>query len=97
MQTYVYKLKLNTTYYEDTNWTDDVNQIIESHYNRLKADFNMGLLKHVGRTSDPKGEGFGLVIFDSTSFEDALNYMNDDPAVKAGIMTAELFEYKWIF
>ena len=97
MQTYVYKSKLKPTYYENSNWTDDVNQIVESHFNRLKADFNMGLLKHVGRTIDPKGDGFGLVIFDSTSLDEALKYMADDPAIKAGIMTAKLFEYKWIF
>jgi uncharacterized protein YciI len=37
---------------------------------------------------------FGIVIIEVESEEEALNIMNNDPAVSEGVMTAELFPYR---
>jgi uncharacterized protein YciI len=37
---------------------------------------------------------FGIVIIDVSSEEEAKNIMENDPAVKEGVMTAELFPYR---
>ena len=39
-------------------------------------------------------DGFGIVIFEVDSEEEAQLFMETDPAVKEGIMTATLFPYR---
>ena len=38
--------------------------------------------------------GFGIVILEVNSEEEAIALMEDDPAVKEGIMTATIFPYR---
>jgi len=95
--TYIYVLKLKSTYYDDDTWTDDVNQIIEDHFIRLKNDFESGKVIHVGRTEDPKNDGFGLVIYHADHDEEAKTYMENDPAIKKGMMTGTYQRYKVVF
>ena len=47
-----------------------------------------------GRTLDMDSEGFGIVILEVDSEEEAMDLMKNDPAVKEGIMTAKLFPYR---
>jgi uncharacterized protein YciI len=46
-----------------------------------------------GRTSEPMDQTFGLVIFEADSEEAAQAFMQADPAVTAGVMTASLHPY----
>ena len=97
MKTYIYVLKLSERLYEDSAWTKEDNEAVESHFLRLKEDFFKGFILHVGRTEDPKNDGFGIVIFHASSIEEAEDYMLKDPAVIGKQMTATLFEYKSVF
>ncbi|MDD3712253.1 MAG: hypothetical protein PHZ28_02020 [Candidatus Izemoplasmatales bacterium] len=97
MKAYVYVLKLIPRLLDDNNWTDEDNLIIDKHYNRIKTDYFNNKIIHVGRTVDPTNEGFGLVIYYAENDQEAEEYMLQDPAVEAKIMTATRYEYKVIF
>jgi uncharacterized protein YciI len=97
MKTFVYKLKLNERLYDEKAWTDVDHSAVEAHFERLKEDFLKGFILHVGRTEDPRYDGFGLVIFHAKDEEEAHAYMMKDPAIIGGQMTGKVFEYKPIF
>ncbi|AUD62884.1 hypothetical protein BK010_04520 [Tenericutes bacterium MO-XQ] len=94
---YIYVLKFNPDYYDEDVWTDEVNQIIDAHFQRLKSDYEKGKVIHVGRTENPKDEGFGLVIYHADDDQDAKHYMENDPAIKNKIMTGTYQRYKVVF
>ncbi|HAX03826.1 MAG: hypothetical protein A2Y45_08095 [Tenericutes bacterium GWC2_34_14] len=97
MKTFIYQLKLDPRLYDNHAWTDEGKKAVECHYIRLKEDFEKGIIIHVGRTEDPTYDGFGIVVFNALSIEEAKAYMLDDPAVKGGQMTAKVFPYKQAF
>lgn len=97
MKEYIYILKLIPRLYDDNNWTEEDNLMIDKHYNRIKTDFYNNKIIHVGRTIDPANGGFGLVIYYAENDQKAEEYMLQDPAVEAKIMTATYHEYKVIF
>jgi len=47
-----------------------------------------------GRTQNSGAQTFGIIIFRASSKEAAQSIMNNDPAVKQGVMQAELYLYK---
>jgi uncharacterized protein YciI len=46
-----------------------------------------------GKTSQPLDSTFGLVVFAAASEDEARKFMETDPAVVAGVMTATLHPY----
>lgn len=64
--------------------------IVDEHFEYLKKALNEGKLTLAGRCLD--GE-FGVVIFRAESERDAKDFMKNDPAIKKGIMTAELHPF----
>ena len=46
----------------------------------------------MGRLVDPPG--FGIVVFGARDRQEAEGFMKNDPAVKKGIMTAELHKFR---
>lgn len=97
MNIYMYKLSLVKRLYDDKAWTKSDNQTVNEHFSRLKKDYEAGIVLHVGRTEDPKDDGFGLIVFYANNNETARQYMSNDPAVKGGQMTAVCKSYKLIF
>lgn len=94
-QQFIYVLKLRPDLLIDENWTDKENRLVEDHFQRLKQDAEIGKVILAGRTlTDENPEGFGIVIFRESSLEKARKYMNEDPSVLSGIMTAKLYPYK---
>ena len=65
--------------------------IIEDHFEYLKKAPTEGKLILAGRCVD--GE-FGIVIFCAESEMQADEFMENDPAVKKGVMTAELHPFR---
>ena len=70
---------------------------LEKHAAYLKEMTDRGVILLAGRTQNKDESTFGIVIFQAVSEEDARSIMNEDPAVKHGIMNAELFPYKISF
>jgi len=65
--------------------------IVEKHYARLKKALDDGKLILAGPCSDG---AFGIVVFRARSERDAKKFMEDDPAVKGGLMKAELYPFR---
>jgi uncharacterized protein YciI len=65
--------------------------IIDEHFEYLKKALAKGKLTLAGRYLN--GE-FGIVIFRAESEEQAKNFMKNDPAVKKGVMKAELHPFR---
>lgn len=91
---YIYVLKLIPRLLDEGNWTQREEDIVERHFNKLKKYTEEGKVILAGRTLNMDPEGFGIVIFEGPSDEAALEFMNCDPAVEEGIMTAKLFPYR---
>jgi len=73
---------------------DAEKSIIEQHFNYLKSLTDRGVVLLFGRTQNADAEPFGIVIFRAGSNEEAQSIMSNDPAVKEGVMRAQLYPYK---
>jgi uncharacterized protein len=93
MKQYIYQLKLIPNLLEESNWSDRENSIVGEHFQQLKMLRDEGTVKLAGRTLTMDEDGFGIVIIEAESDSDARNLMENDPAVKKGIMTATLFPF----
>jgi uncharacterized protein YciI len=68
--------------------------LISSHFSYLQSLRDQGILIFAGRTQNSEESSFGIVIFRAASEAEAIKIMERDPAVKQGLMKAELFPYK---
>lgn len=93
-QQFLYKLKLIEKLIDENNWTEKENETVSRHFQYLQNLLNEKKLILAGKTKGLDAATFGIVIFESDSEEEALSIMSGDPAVKEGIMTAELFPYQ---
>jgi len=90
---FLYVLRLREDLLEDANWTTADNQIVELHFLRLQSDTLVGKVILAGRTLNEDPTSFGIVIFEAESELAAREYMDTDPAVQEGVMSATLFPY----
>ena len=70
------------------------NKIVAVHFNRLKKLKEDGILILAGRTLNDDEKQFGIVIYEASSEKEAKSIATEDPAVKQGIMTAEVYPYR---
>lgn len=91
---FLYQLKLIPSLLEESNWTDNENKIVQHHFEELQQLQKTGKLILAGRTLNMDSSGFGIVILEVESEEEAITLMENDPAVKEGIMEAKLFPYR---
>ncbi len=92
---FIYVLKLRPDLLKEENWTDEDNSLVGEHFKHLERDTKVGKVILAGRTlTEEDPAGFGIVIFKENSIKEAQEYLDADPAVKAGIMTANLYPYK---
>ena len=91
---YIYVLKLIPRLHKEDNWTTGDEGIVQRHFERLKELTDSGVVILAGRTLNEEENAFGIVIFEAEDEEKAKAFMKEDPAVKEGIMTAELFPYR---
>ena len=94
MEEFIYVLKLRPDLLDDNAWADEEEKIVENHFTRLKEDTEKGKVILAGRTLTNTPDGFGIVIFKDESRESAELYMQSDPAVQKGVMTATLYPYR---
>lgn len=91
---FLYQLRLIPALWEETNWTEKENAIVQLHFDALKELQQQGTLILAGRTLKDDPTDFGIVILEVDSEEEAYELMESDPAVKEGIMEASLFPYR---
>lgn len=89
---FLYQLKLVPSLVDQACWTEKENSIVQHHFEVLQNLQEEGKLLLAGRTlnTDP----MGFVILEVDTEEEAVELMNNDPAVKEGIMEAQLFPYR---
>lgn len=89
---FLYQLKLIPSLLDQANWTEKENSIVQHHFEVLQNLQEEGRLLLAGRTLnlDP----IGIVILEVDTEEEAFELMHNDPAVKEGIMEAQLFPYR---
>ena len=68
--------------------------LVSQHFDRLKQLIDAGVVILAGRTLNTDASSFGIVIFNAETEEAARTLMNDDPAIKGGVFSAELFPYR---
>lgn len=69
-------------------------EIVGQHFDYLKALVEQGIVILAGRTLTTGEESFGIVIFQAETDEAAQKIVDNDPAVKQGVMQASLFPYR---
>jgi uncharacterized protein len=74
--------------------TDREASIINEHFEYLRKLVAEGVVFMAGRTLNADERTFGIVVFAAASESAAVAVMQNDPAVKLGVMKAELFPYR---
>lgn len=91
---YLYVLKLVPRLHDDSAWTEADNAAIGRHFRHLQQAAAEGTVILGGRTQEPGAETMGLVIFEAEDDAAARAFMNADPAIVEGLMTATLHPYQ---
>jgi uncharacterized protein YciI len=91
---YLYRIQPNRLEMVTHGPTDEEASILSEHFNYLKSLTKQGVVLVFGRTQNNDTSTFGITIFRAESEDAARSIMNNDPAVKKGLMRAELFPYK---
>ena len=71
--------------------TEDEGRIMGVHFEYLKDILKNGKLILAGPETTGK---FGIAVIETDSEDEAREIMMNDPAVKAGIVTSELYPYR---
>jgi uncharacterized protein len=90
---FIYVLHLVPRLHDDKAWTEQDKAAVDLHLNRLKEAIQSGQLILAGRAREPGDKTFGIAIFEATDEAAARKFMEADPAVVAGVMTAELHSF----
>jgi uncharacterized protein len=90
---YLYVLRLVPRVHDDAAWTEADKAAVSEHFQRLQQATTAGRVILAGRTTETGDKTFGLVIFEAADDAAAQQFMESDPAVVAGVMTATLHPY----
>jgi uncharacterized protein YciI len=90
---FIYVLRLVLRLHSDSAWTKEDNMALSRHFTRFQRAVETGELILAGRTQEPGDKTFGIAIFEAKDEEAARRFMESDPAVVAGLMTAELHPF----
>jgi uncharacterized protein len=74
--------------------TESEKKIIGEHFEYLGKLVAEGVVFMAGRTLTADEKTFGIVIFQAATEAEAIALMQNDPAVKLGVMKPELFPYR---
>ncbi len=88
--TWIYLLRL-TRPETVSSPTEEESAAIDRHFPHLQQACSAGTVRLAGPATDG---AFGIVIFEATDETTARPFMADDPAVRTGVMTAELHPFR---
>ena len=94
MQEYIYVLKPTRPEMLTGGPTPEEVAALDEHFGYLTGLLEAGVMILFGRTQTTDERTFGIVIFEASDEDAAGKLMETDPAVKRGVMTAELLPYK---
>ena len=90
---FIYVLRLVPRLHADSAWTKEDKAALGRHFTRFQDAAKSGQLILAGRTSESGDKTFGIAIFEAPDEEAARKFMQEDPAVAGGLMTAELHPF----
>jgi len=90
---FIYVLRLVPRLYDDKAWTKEDSMALDRHIARFKHAIETGELILAGRTREPGDKTFGIAVLNAPDETAARQFMESDPAVVAGLMTAELHPF----
>jgi uncharacterized protein YciI len=90
---FIYVLRLVPRLHSDAAWTKEDEMVIGRHLTRFRQATEKGELILAGRTKETGDKTFGIAIFEAADEAAARAFMESDPAVVAGLMTAELHPF----
>lgn len=90
---FIYVLHLVPRLYDDKAWTAEDKAAVDRHLANFKAAVQSGQLILAGRTRESGDKTFGIAIFEAADEAAAQKFMEADPAIAAGVMTAELHPF----
>jgi uncharacterized protein YciI len=74
--------------------TPEESEIISMHFGYLQDLTGKGVIVLAGRTLNTDASSFGIIIFQAETEDAARAIMDSNPAVRLGVMRAELFPYR---
>jgi uncharacterized protein YciI len=86
-------LRLVPRLHSDSAWTKEDIMALSRHFVRFQQAIETGELILAGRTKEPGEKTFGIAIFEAKDEAAARAFMESDPAVVVGLMTAELHPF----
>lgn len=93
LQQFVYVLRVAPAFHEQAKWTQKENAAVGRHFMRLAEATKSGKVIFAGRTNEPLDSTFGTVVFEAEDEPAARLFMETDPAITAGVMSATLHPY----
>jgi len=96
-QHHIYQLRASRTAMVTDGPNEDEGPVLAAHFEYLMALGASGKLSLVGRTANNDESTFGLALINSGDESEAREIMENDPAVKEGVMTATLFPFRVAF
>jgi uncharacterized protein YciI len=90
---FIYVLRLVPRLYAESAWTKEDEDVLKRHFTRFQEAIESGQLILGGRTSESGDKTFGIAIFEAPDEDAARKFMQEDPAVAGGLMTAELHPF----
>lgn len=94
MSEWLYYLKPTRLEMVTEGSTPEEAEIVGRHFAYLKDLTEKGVMILMGRTQNNDETTFGIAIFEAEDEAAARAIMENDPAVKNGVMTATLYPYK---
>jgi uncharacterized protein YciI len=92
---FAYALKLAPRLRDEKGWTEADNAAVGRHFRRLRQLHREGKVLLAGKTQDDADEGqFGVVVLEVGSADEARRIMEEDDAVREGVMTARPFPFR---
>jgi uncharacterized protein YciI len=94
MQEYLCRIKPTRLKMLTEGPTEREAEIVGQHFSHLQQLVAQGTVLMAGRTLNADEHTFGIVVFLAESEAQAQELVRSDPAVKQGVMHAELFPYR---
>lgn len=92
MPQYLYRVQPARAEFYEAPTPEEIHTVDE-HFLYLKRWAEEGTVLLAGRTLNEDQAGFGIVIFEASDEQEGRRFMQEDPAVCAGVFEAELFPY----
>jgi uncharacterized protein len=94
MQQFLYRIRPTRPRMLTEGLTEPESAVVAEHFEYLQKLIADGVLLMAGRTTNADSDAFGIVVFVAASETRAAEILRNDPAVRQGVMRAELFPFR---